>query len=73
MYEHPYLTHLVRQADLERQTVLLERERLAREHPERLVSRRGWIHRMLRRTRAVTPAGTVREASAPGRMAADVA
>ncbi len=77
MYEHPYLTHLVSQVDLERQVVMIERARAAREHPERLVPRRSWMDRMLHRTRTARPDPTARETSAAsataGRMATDVA
>ncbi|MDQ0614332.1 hypothetical protein QF046_001973 [Microbacterium sp. W4I4] len=56
MYANPYLVARVNQAELERQTVLLERMRIAREQPERLVPRRrGRMPRVLRMLRHVVP------------------
>lgn len=53
MYANPYLVTIVSRSELERQTVLLERMRIAQEQPERLVprrrGRRPWARRMLRR------------------------
>jgi hypothetical protein len=49
MYANPYLVALVSQAELERQTVLLERARIAKEQPERIVLRRRGVRRMLSR------------------------
>ncbi|UNK70607.1 hypothetical protein [Microbacterium sp. H1-D42] len=87
MYEHPCLIHRVGQIDLERQEQRLERARIAKEHPERLVARRSWMDRMLHRSHpvalrapAVDPAAAVDArgeraacAAVSGRVASEVA
>ena len=53
MYEHPYLIHRAVQLDSERASVDLERARIAREHPERVVPRVRWMDRLLPRRSAI--------------------
>ncbi|MEJ1089804.1 hypothetical protein WDU99_15925 [Microbacterium sp. Mu-80] len=66
MYEHPYLIYRAVELDGARAALELERARVAREHPERLVARRGWWNRMLHRgrpARAVAPSAVPRPAA----------
>ena len=62
MYEHPYLIYRAVELDTQRAAVELERARVVREHPERVVARTGWWNRMLRRRR---PARAVAPSTAP--------
>lgn len=65
MFANPYLVTIVSRAELGQQIVLLERVRMAQEHPERLVPRRrGRMRRVLRMLRRILPAGRRRTAEA---------
>ncbi|MBN8204969.1 hypothetical protein JF550_03240 [Microbacterium esteraromaticum] len=48
MYDTIYLHQRVATIDSERRDVLLERARIAREHPERIAPRRTFVRRLLR-------------------------
>lgn len=63
MYADPYLITIVNRVEIEQRAALLERARIAEEHPERLVlRRRGRTTGMLRLLRRIVPGRSRRAA-----------